>query len=165
MNPINKITIRIYGLVVRDKTEILLTDEFRLGMRMTKFPGGGLEPGEGTIDCLRREFREEMEQEIKNIRHFYTTDFFQQTRLLPEPHQIISIYYLADLLHPEKLNTTNKKFDPDTFQDVAIDGAQTFRWEKITDLMAEDFTFPIDKIVLEMLQGRNENSKNKETAE
>jgi ADP-ribose pyrophosphatase YjhB (NUDIX family) len=121
-------------------------------MRMTKFPGGGLEPGEGTIDCLRREFREEMEQEIKNIRHFYTTDFFQQTRLLPEPYQIISIYYLADLLLPEKLKTTTKKFDPDTFQDEAVDGAQTFRWEKIPDLVAEDFTFPIDKVVLEMLQ-------------
>jgi ADP-ribose pyrophosphatase YjhB (NUDIX family) len=160
MNHPDKITIRIYGLVVRYKTEILLTDEFRLGMRMTKFPGGGLEPGEGTIDCLRREFREEMEQEIKNIRHFYTTDFFQQTRLLPEPHQIISIYYLADLLHPEKITTTTKKFD---FDDV--DGAQTFRWEKITDLKSEDFTFPIDKVVLEMLQGGDENSKNKETAE
>jgi ADP-ribose pyrophosphatase YjhB (NUDIX family) len=153
LTEIKNFTIRIYGLVVRNKTEILLTDEFRLGMRMTKFPGGGLEPGEGTIDCLRREFREEMEQEIKNIRHFYTTDFFQQTRLLPEPYQIISIYYLADLLLPEKLKTTTKKFDPDTFQDEAVDGAQTFRWENIPDLVAEDFTFPIDKVVLEMLQG------------
>jgi ADP-ribose pyrophosphatase YjhB (NUDIX family) len=155
LTEIKNFTIRIYGLVVRNKTEILLTDEFRLGMRMTKFPGGGLEPGEGTIDCLRREFREEMEQEIKNIRHFYTTDFFQQTRLLPEPYQIISIYYLADLLLPEKLKTTTKKFDPDTFQDEAVDGAQTFRWEKIPDLVAEDFTFPIDKVVLEMLQGND----------
>jgi mutator protein MutT len=148
MNQIKNFTIRIYGIIINDKDEILLTDEFRLGMRMTKFPGGGLEPGEGTIDCLRREFREEMEQEIKNIRHFYTTDFFQPTRLLPEPHQLISIYYFADLLNPEKLITTTKKFD---FDDV--DGAQTFRWEKIADLKSEDFTFPIDKVVLEMLQG------------
>jgi ADP-ribose pyrophosphatase YjhB (NUDIX family) len=155
MNPINKITIRIYGLVVRNKSEILLTDEFRLGMRMTKFPGGGLESGEGTIDCLRREFREELNQEIENIRHYYTTDFFQQTRLLPEPHQILSIYYLTDLLHPENLKTTNKKFD---FED--IDGAQTFRWEKIKDLVAEDFTFPIDKVVLEMLKDDYENQLN-----
>ena len=155
MNPINKITIRIYGLVVRNKSEILLTDEFRLGMRMTKFPGGGLEPGEGTIDCLRREFREEMNQEIENIKHFYTTDFFQQTRLLPEPHQILSIYYLTDLLHPENLKTTNKIFD---FED--IDGSQTFRWAKIEDLVAEDFTFPIDKVVLEMLKDDYENQLN-----
>ena len=155
MNPINKITIRIYGIVINDKGEILLTDEFRLGMRMTKFPGGGLEPGEGTIDCLRREFREEMNQEIKNFRHFYTTDFFQQTRLLPEPHQILSIYYLTDLLHPENLKTTNKIFD---FED--IDGSQTFRWAKIEDLVAEDFTFPIDKVVLEMLKDDYENQLN-----
>jgi ADP-ribose pyrophosphatase YjhB (NUDIX family) len=155
MNPINKITIRIYGIVINDKDEILLTDEFRLGMRMTKFPGGGLEPGEGTIDCLRREFREEMNQEIENIKHFYTTDFFQQTRLLPEPHQILSIYYLTDLLHPENLKTTNKIFD---FED--IDGSQTFRWAKIEDLVAEDFTFPIDKVVLEMLKDDYENQLN-----
>ena len=148
MNQIKNFTIRIYGIIINDKDEILLTDEFRLGMRMTKFPGGGLEPGEGTIDCLRREFREEMNQEIINIRHFYTTDFFQQTRLLPEPHQILSIYYRVNLLHAENLLTTTKKFD---FDDV--DGAQTFRWEKISNLVAEDFTFPIDKVVLEMLQG------------
>jgi len=160
MNPINKITIRIYGIVINDKNKILLTDEFRLGMRMTKFPGGGLEPGEGTIDCLRREFREEMNQEIENIKHFYTTDFFQQTRLLPEPHQILSIYYLTDLLHPENLKTTNKKFDPDYFRDEDVDGAQTFRWAKIEDLVAEDFTFPIDKVVLEMLKDDYENQLN-----
>lgn len=151
MNQIKNFTIRIYGIVFREKDEILLTDEFRLGMRMTKFPGGGLEPGEGTIDCLRREFREEMTQEIENISHFYTTDFFQQTRLLPEPRQILSIYYLTSLQHPERLKTTNKKFD---FEDV--DGAQTFRWAKINDLVAEDFTFPIDRVVLGMLQNNFE---------
>jgi len=151
LTELKSFTIRIYGIVIREKDEILLTDEFRLGMRMTKFPGGGLEPGEGTIDCLRREFREEMNQEIENISHFYTTDFFQQTRLLPEPRQILSIYYLTSLQHPERLKTTNKKFD---FEDV--DGAQTFRWEKIKDLIAEDFTFPIDRVVLEMLKNNFE---------
>jgi 8-oxo-dGTP diphosphatase len=71
--------IRIYGIVLNESNEILLTDEYQLGMKMTKFPGGGLHFGEGTIDCLRREFREECNgQEIKNIRHFYTTDFFQK---------------------------------------------------------------------------------------
>ena len=147
MNQIKNFTIRIYGIAFREKDEILLTDEFRLGMRMTKFPGGGLEFGEGTIDCLRREFREEMGQEIEIIRHFYTTDFFQQTLLLSDPHQLISIYYLVDLHHPENLKTTNKKFD---FEE--IDGAQTFRWENLSDLLVEEMTFPIDKIVLEMVQ-------------
>jgi ADP-ribose pyrophosphatase YjhB (NUDIX family) len=147
MNQVHKFTIRVYGIVINNDKEILLTDEFRLGRRMTKFPGGGLEFGEGTIDCLRREFCEETGQEINIQRHYYTTDFFQQTTHLPVPHQIISIYYLLELNHPEKLTTTHKKFD---FEDV--DGAQTFRWEKLAMLKAGEFTFPIDKVVLKMLQ-------------
>jgi 8-oxo-dGTP pyrophosphatase MutT (NUDIX family) len=48
--------IRVYGLVIR-QGKVLLTDEIRFGIPMTKFPGGGLKPGEGTVDCLRREMR------------------------------------------------------------------------------------------------------------
>lgn len=90
-----KFNIRVYGLVINDKKQILITDEFRLGMRMTKFPGGGLRFGEGTVDCLRREFREELNSEIEIIRHFYTTDYYQPTMLLDVPQQLISIYYLV----------------------------------------------------------------------
>ena len=73
-----KFIIRVYGLVINPQNEVLLTDEYRYETNMTKFPGGGLHYGEGLIDCLKREFREECNgQEIENIRHFYTTDFFQ----------------------------------------------------------------------------------------
>lgn len=144
---IKKITIRVYGLFLNDFGEILLTDEFRLGTFMTKFPGGGLEFGEGTIDCLKRECREELHQEIRDIRHFYTTDFFQPTRLLPEPHQLISIYYLAALAEPEKLATTHLQFDI-----PAVEGAQSFRWVKIENLDENEITFPIDKKVVLMLK-------------
>lgn len=144
---IKKFTIRVYGLFLNDSGEILLTDEFRLGTFMTKFPGGGLEFGEGTIDCLRRECREELHQEIHNIRHFYTTDFFQPTRLLPKPHQLISIYYLASLTEPGKLVTTHSRFDI-----PAVEGAQSFRWVKIKYLDENEITFPIDKKVVGLLK-------------
>ena len=69
MNQINKFTIRVYGIIINQKNEILISDEFQLGTKMTKLPGGGLEFGEGTIDCIKREFREECNgQELKNIR-------------------------------------------------------------------------------------------------
>jgi len=104
MNQRGNFVIRIYGIIMNEQNEVLLTDEYQLDMKMTKFPGGGLEYGEGTVDCLRREFREECNgQEIENIRHYYTTDFFQQA-LFFEDHQLISIYYRAELKKPLKFH-------------------------------------------------------------
>jgi ADP-ribose pyrophosphatase YjhB (NUDIX family) len=143
-----KFNLRVYGIAFNAKSEVLLTDEFRFGRRMTKFPGGGLEFGEGTLDCLKREFREEMKQEIKIIRHFYTTDYFQPTKLLKVPQQLISIYYLIELTDPDCLKTTNKRFD---FADV--EGAQSFRWVKPEDIEEEEMTFPIDRKVMGMIKG------------
>ena len=139
--------LRVYGIAINTETEVLVTDEFRMGTRMTKFPGGGLEFGEGTLDCLKRECREEMKQEIKIIRHFYTTDYFQPTKLLKEPQQLISVYYLVELADPNHLITTNKKFD---FTNV--EGAQTFRWVKLENIDEEEMTFPIDRKVVGMLK-------------
>jgi hypothetical protein len=42
-----KFNIRVYGLLINKQQEVLVTDEYRIGMYMTKFPGGGLEYGEG----------------------------------------------------------------------------------------------------------------------
>lgn len=144
---IKKFNIRVYGLILYQK-QILLTDEYRLNRTMTKFPGGGLEFGEGTIDCLIREFREELSAEITNIRHFYTTDYFQPTFLLPEPQQLISIYYLADFVAVENLKISNKAFD---FSEHT-EGAQSFRWVDLSSLEAEDLSFPIDQRVLKMIK-------------
>ena len=144
--------IRVYGFLI-DDDRILVTDEFRLGIFMTKFPGGGLKYGEGLIDCLRREFREELQTEIKNISHFYTTDFFQASTLLPFQSQLINVYYLVEAEKPYPFKTTEKKFD---FPEV-VDGAQCFRWMKINELTEEEFTLPIDKIVAVMLRQEKEN--------
>ncbi|MCF8364991.1 MAG: NUDIX hydrolase [Bacteroidales bacterium] len=144
---IEKFNIRVYGIAINEKMEVLLTDEFRLGMYMTKFPGGGLEFGEGTLDCLRRECREELGREIVIKSHYYTTDYFQPTFLLNEPQQLLSIYYLIKIANEESIQVSRTKFD---FE--AKDGAQIFRWEKLANLHPDALTFPIDKKVLEMLQ-------------
>lgn len=133
--------IRVYGIILNENRKVLVTDEYQLEQKMTKFPGGGLEYGEGTIDCLKREFREECNgQEIENIRHFYTTDFFQEA-LFFEHHQLISIYYLARLKKPLKFTISAKPFD---FEEMK-NGNQSFRWVKINHLKEEPFSFPIDK--------------------
>lgn len=142
----NHFNIRIYGLFTADG-RVLVTDEFRLGMFMTKFPGGALEFGEGAIDCLRREFREELHSEISDIRHFYTTDFYQPTTLLPSEMQLFNVYYTLQIVEPYNFSITEKKFDI-----PAVDGAQSFRWMKISELKEEDFTFPIDKFIVQKIK-------------
>jgi 8-oxo-dGTP diphosphatase len=144
---IKKFNIRVYGIVVH-KQHILVTDEFRLGMRMTKFPGGGLEFGEGTADCLEREFREEVGQNIEIKEHIYTTDYFQPTQLLAEPQQLISIYYHVELRDYQRVPVTQKAFD---FREIK-DGAQSFRWIHLADLKKENLTFPIDQKIVDLIK-------------
>jgi len=147
---VNQFNIRIYGFLI-DNGNVLVTDEFRLGIYMTKFPGGGLQFGEGTLDCLKREFVEELNTQIEIIDHFYTTDFYQPTTLLPSNMQLFNVYYRVKAAKPYRFKTTVKKNDI-----PAIDGAQSFRWVKITELNADEFTFPIDRfIVWELIKWRN----------
>jgi 8-oxo-dGTP diphosphatase len=135
--------IRVYAIFINENNEVLLSDEFLSGIKMTKFPGGGLEFGEGTIEGLRREIREECNgQEIKNINHFYTTDFFQKA-LFYENKQLLSIYYTAQFESSILFRISNIPFDFE--QDKNIN--QSFRWVKIKYLNEDEITFPIDKFV------------------
>jgi 8-oxo-dGTP diphosphatase len=153
MKKISKINIRVYGLVFNDMNEVLLTDEIHYGMKMTKFPGGGLKIGEGTIDCLHREFMEEMNQKVIFTEHFYTTDFFQKTVLIPESQQLISIYYIVKLKELSQIKTQQSIF---SFENE-IEDAQIFRWAKIDNYLEKQLSFPIDKIVAVKLLNTNIN--------
>jgi len=139
-------SIRVYGILIEDN-RILITDEFRLNTYMTKFPGGALEFGEGTVDCLKREFKEELGMEIEHIEHFYTTDFFQQTELLPKNMQLINIYYRVRGIKPYRFVTRQNRYD---FPEI-VEGAQSFRWFPLDQLTPEEMTLPIDKRVVPMI--------------
>jgi len=148
---ITNFNIRVYAIIFNeDKTQILLSDEFQLGMQMTKFPGGGLKLGEGTIECLHREANEEFGQEIEIIDHFYTTDFFQQA-LFYKDHQLISIYYLARLKEKPAFKISTKIND---FE--GKNGDQSFRWILLKRLSVNDVTLPIDKKVVSLLKKKFE---------
>jgi len=140
-----KFTIRVYGIWVHEG-RVLVSEERHKGMQMNKFPGGGLEPGEGTRDCLIREFSEETGIDIEVGEHFYTTDFFVSSAFDPSV-QVISIYYRVfarEVLIPKR-NTLNSDRSED----------EIFRWIDPCEVEpAAYFTFPIDQYVGKMLWGQ-----------
>ena len=142
-----KFNVRVYGLLINEHNEVLISDEKEYGMRFTKFPGGGLELGEGLIDGLKREFLEECQVEVEVLSHFYTTDFFVISAF--NNSQVISVYYKIKNLTPLNLVFKQKVFDFDAEGDVL----QAFRWVKLNDLKVEDFTFETDRHVVKLLLG------------
>jgi ADP-ribose pyrophosphatase YjhB (NUDIX family) len=150
----NRFNLRVYGILINEKKQVLVSDEYIRGGYYTKFPGGGLEFGEGTRDCLAREFIEEMNLRIEVGDHIYTTDFFQLSAFNPD-HQIISIYYYAKALEEIKVPLRDKVFDFDE-QQLEIyrqkNEIETFRFIDWDNFSAESVTLPIDKIVSEIVK-------------
>lgn len=138
--------IRVYGICIQNH-QLLVSDEYVMDMYMTKFPGGGLEYGEGPIECLKRECREEMKLDVNVTQHFYTTDFFQPTRFFKNT-QLISIYYQFEIPDNKQIRTSKEKFDFEKEKN----GSQSFRWISISELTPEEMTFPIDQKVVELLK-------------
>lgn len=146
--------VRVYGILINEKKQVLVSDEYIRGQYYTKFCGGGLEFGEGTRDCLKREFLEEMNLNIEVTRHLYTTDFFQKSAFHTQ-QQIISIYYLVNALEPISVPLRSQPFDFDEQQlkvYAAMQMTETFRfidWEKFSP---ESVTLPIDKVVARLIK-------------
>ncbi len=130
-----RFNIRVYGIWINDD-KILINEEMIHGRSIIKFPGGGLDWGEGIIDCLKREWKEELNLDIEVLEHFYTTDFFQASAY--DNSQVISIYYrIAAEPSAEIINN--------------VENERTF-WHNINEVSAETFTLAIDKRVGAMLQ-------------
>ena len=152
----HRFNIRVYGLLINEKKQVLVADEFIRGGLYTKFPGGGLEFGEGTRDCLKRELKEELGIEAEIGDHIYTTDYFQMSAFRPED-QIISIYYFAKQLEELKVPIRQKAFDFDSRQIEIYNQTgetETFRLIDWEDFSEETVTLPIDKIVAKMMRNR-----------
>lgn len=148
------ISIRVYGILINENKQLLVSDEMIRGNYYTKFPGGGLEFGEGTRDCLQREFKEEMDLAVAIGDHIYTTDYYQESAFKPG-QQIFSIYYFAQPLEPIKAPLRDKPFVFDEEQlkkHELTHCTESFRFIDWKDVNADIVTLPIDKIVVEMLK-------------
>jgi ADP-ribose pyrophosphatase YjhB (NUDIX family) len=147
---IKHFNLRVYALITNNKTQVLLSDEFVLNRKMTKFPGGGMHFGEGPADCIRREALEEFGQEIEIISHFYTTHFFQRA-LFYSDHQLISIYYRVQFKEMPRFRISEKPFDFPALKN----GSQSFRWAEVSTVPETDLSFPVDRFVLKLLKEPN----------
>lgn len=133
MKPFN---IRVYGVLVHDEKLLIVNEPF-LGERIFKFPGGGLEFGEGTRDCLKRELKEELNLDIEIGEHIYTQDYFLQSALDPR-EQIIMIYYKVSAKDIRNLKISDEE-------------VKAFVWKELEELSESDVSLPADKMVVQML--------------
>jgi ADP-ribose pyrophosphatase YjhB (NUDIX family) len=131
-----RFNVRVYGIWIHED-KILVNEEIIKGRDVVKFPGGGLDLGEGTIDGLKREFREELQIDVEVLEHFYTTDFYQHSAF--DDTQVISIYYLVSGADPA-FSITNHVANERTY------------WMPLKEVSESTFTLPIDKVVGKMLQ-------------
>lgn len=150
---VESFTIRVYGILMDSDKRVLLSDEFIRGDYFTKFPGGGMEFGEGTRDCLKREFMEETGLDVTIGEHIYTTDHFQISAF-NKKDQIVSIYYYAHASEPLNLITKTTPFDFTPEQVANPKGqSEVLRWVEWDELSPDTVSLPIDKIVVAMIKG------------
>lgn len=140
-------TLRVYGLLIHNGC-VLVSDELIKGQRITKFPGGGLEFGEGLKECLVREIQEEVGVEAIDPHHFYTTDFFQQSAFHNTPMQVVSVYYTFKVADTAAIRVVQVPF-------TGINGPgdqEVFRWLPIHEANDGVLSLPIDRVVWQMVR-------------
>ena len=150
---VTRFNIRVYILLYdEDRTSLLLSDEILSGNYYTKFPGGGLEYGEGLLDCLHREAREELGQDVEVLRQFYTSEDFQVSKFVPED-QIICVYYQCCLPKNDQgrrlptFRVSEQKYDFVEHRERE----ESFRWQALSSLREDEMSLLLDRQVVRRL--------------
>ncbi len=140
---IEAFTIRVYGLLIHQE-QILLSRENIYGKPYLKLPGGGMEFGEGTLDCLKREFQEECKLDIQVKDHFYTTEDFVPSAFSSRV-QVMSIYYFVEAKDLSPLLKLSSE------KSLQKHGDQILYWRNLAELSSEEMDLPIDRQVIRKL--------------
>ncbi len=133
---IDKINIRVYAIYVNENQELMALDEGYAGKKLVKLPGGGLEFGEGTLECLHREFAEELNLKIEVLEHFYTQEEFLAS-MFRENEQLLTIYYTVNILNLDELK-------------ILDESIEKVKWISLQE--ENPLPLPIDKIVFKKLK-------------
>jgi 8-oxo-dGTP pyrophosphatase MutT (NUDIX family) len=136
--------IRVYALVVKNN-RLLISEEQHGGFFLRKFPGGGLQFGEGVLQALHRELKEELDADVDSASLLCVTEDFVVS-FLNNKQQVIGVHYLVDL---------KQDYSDDFLKNNHLElenGHIQFKWVLIDSLTAEDFTSTVDKSAFEKLK-------------
>lgn len=99
----NKVRVRVCGLLVKD-TKLLVLNHTGLNSENSFWspPGGGIEFGESIEDCLKREFKEEVNLNIQ------VKDFLFITEHIHDSLHAVELFY-----HVESNDTPSIGLDPE----------------------------------------------------
>jgi len=136
--------IRVYALIVKNN-RLLISEEQHGDIFLRKFPGGGLHFGEGIVQALHRELKEELNADVESAKLLCVTEDFVVS-FLNNKQQVIGIHYLVDL---------KQDFSDDLLDNIHVElenGHIHFKWKLIESITAYDFTSPVDKSAFNKLK-------------
>ena len=133
---VDKLNVRVYATVFKDNKVLVLFEEYA-GQHLMKLPGGGLEFGEGLVDCLHREFEEELNVKIRIKDHLYTQEDFLVSRFR-DNEQLLTIYYDVEIVDENEFLILDPCIEKTDWIDINTD--------------ENPFQLPIDRIVFEKLK-------------
>lgn len=146
MFDMKKFNIRVYGILLNEQQQLLISDEIYQGQQFSKFPGGGLELGEGVADGLKREFIEEFDLAIDSLHLLYVTE-----QVIPsafDDSQVIGIYYQVFTSEELAFPIRQKVFDFREGEEQAL------RWVSLNNFEGGMLTFEMDRCAWQHIRSK-----------
>lgn len=133
----NRFNIRVYGVLLNENNELLLSKESYKKKLFTKFPGGGLCLGESLPNGLMREFEEECDLTVSVIKLLYVTDTLVPSAF--DDSQVIGVYYLVEAKSNDLKEIRMSNVD------VENNSTQSFFWFNWKNMPDDKLDFPMDQ--------------------
>ena len=149
--------VRVYALCILNNKLLTLKEPFAEKM-VTKLPGGGLEFGEGTAECLKREFKEEIGADVLVKELKWVGEIFFP--FLGKPCHQICLFYLVELQDESQIPLDGTFLASESFDGQTFD--LEFSWIALSGLNSIILYPPIAKELLQKLDGGVEHFVYKE---
>lgn len=133
----SKRTVRVYGILEDAQGHVLVSAERFRGKPLVKYPGGGVEWGEGIREALVREFQEELQLDVAVGELVFFNEFPVVSAFDPEV-QVFSFFYHVSAVGPMAFETYSTVAVPDEEGERAV-------WVSKAELAHVPFSFPIEQ--------------------